>query len=312
MANLLVTGKWGEAHVSSSQARNYNAAIVGSGQYVFSGFECSIEDANTAHIGGGVAHFNGADVELPAAGEDVTIENGSQGMQRIDVVCLVYTMSEEDSTENVSLQVIKGNPAATNPQQPTIPDTNILDGDNPSYMPLWSIPINGITVGTPVKMFVTRGNMADLSNLGITATASELNFVDGVTANIQTQLNTKATTTTTNALSTRITALENAARISGSWQIITLGNLVIQAGSVNVRQVNINAMQGSATLPVPVSVASVSANIPPNNNTAAVLDWIPRAQIVGSRIDAVVHSKSGTMVSGATQTVSVIVVGIKA
>ena len=33
-----------------------------------------------------------------------------------------------------------------------------------------------------------------ITNLGITATAAELNYSDGVTSNVQTQLDTKATT----------------------------------------------------------------------------------------------------------------------
>jgi len=33
-----------------------------------------------------------------------------------------------------------------------------------------------------------------ITNLGITATATELNYSDGVTSNVQTQLDTKATT----------------------------------------------------------------------------------------------------------------------
>lgn len=47
---------------------------------------------------------------------------------------------------------------------------------------------------------LTTNNLSDLTdtaqalvNLGLTATAAEINFVDGVTSNVQTQLNTKAT-----------------------------------------------------------------------------------------------------------------------
>lgn len=49
-----------------------------------------------------------------------------------------------------------------------------------------------------IVMEVTQGGTgattaaAALKNLGVTATATELNYVDGVTSNIQTQLNNKA------------------------------------------------------------------------------------------------------------------------
>ena len=57
-----------------------------------------------------------------------------------------------------------------------------------------------------------------LSNLGISATAAELNFVDGVTSNIQTQLNAKANTS---ALASY--ALKNGSNASGTWPISVSG-----------------------------------------------------------------------------------------
>lgn len=53
-----------------------------------------------------------------------------------------------------------------------------------------------------------------LASLGITATAAELNFVDGVTSNIQTQLNAKA-----NASALTAYALKDGSNASGTWAI---------------------------------------------------------------------------------------------
>jgi hypothetical protein len=50
-------------------------------------------------------------------------------------------------------------------------------------------------VGNGSTWVAESGNTA-ISSLGVTATAAELNFVDGVTSNIQTQLNAKAATST--------------------------------------------------------------------------------------------------------------------
>lgn len=41
-------------------------------------------------------------------------------------------------------------------------------------------------------LYLTPEEAIDLSTLGVTATAQELNYVDGVTSNIQTQLDSKA------------------------------------------------------------------------------------------------------------------------
>ena len=58
-----------------------------------------------------------------------------------------------------------------------------------------------------------------LSNLGISATAAELNFVDGVTSNIQTQLNAKANTSSLSSY-----ALKSGSNASGTWPISISGN----------------------------------------------------------------------------------------
>lgn len=65
------------------------------------------------------------------------------------------------------------------------------------------------------------GKVSNLSDLGVTATATELNYVDGVTSSIQTQLNAKVPTTRTvngKALSGDITltASDVSADASGS------------------------------------------------------------------------------------------------
>lgn len=52
------------------------------------------------------------------------------------------------------------------------------------------------------------GFVSDLSDLSVTATATELNYVDGVTSNIQTQLNAKGTVSTLADLSITATATE--------------------------------------------------------------------------------------------------------
>lgn len=149
MSNLLVTGRWGEPHVTSAQQRNFNAGVVGSGCYVLSGLEATMTDANTCTVSPGVACFNGADVEVPAGGESVTIDNGTQGQLRNDLVVLRYQIDPSGQTESVSLVTVKGTPASSNPQDPDVNDGSILDGDSPVDMVLYRVPLNGVSVGDP-------------------------------------------------------------------------------------------------------------------------------------------------------------------
>lgn len=153
--NLLVTGSRGgnSPHVTSAQAANYNAGIVGDGQYVMSGLTATMKSPNICHIDPGVASMNGRDVEVPAGGVDVAVDNGTQAQQRHDLVCLRYTAASEGSPEAVELVCIKGTPAASNAQDPAYNDGSVLDGDSPVDMPLYRVSLNGVSVSEPVKLY---------------------------------------------------------------------------------------------------------------------------------------------------------------
>lgn len=67
-------------------------------------------------------------------------------------------------------------------------ETHLNDTNNPHG-------INCETIGAASKDYVDNalaGVSVTLESMGVTATATELNYVDGVTSNIQTQLNAKA------------------------------------------------------------------------------------------------------------------------
>ena len=161
-SNLLVTGKWGEVHVTSAQQRNFNSGVVGDGQYVMNGLTATMSDSNTLHVNPGVACMNGADVEVPAGGVDVTVTNGTQGMLRNDLICVRYTMDGPTQKEKAELVCVRGTPAATDPQDPEYNDGSILDGSLVVDMPLYRVPLDGISVGDPEPLFDVLMPMADL------------------------------------------------------------------------------------------------------------------------------------------------------
>ena len=88
------------------------------------------------------------------AGETVnlTLENGTQGQYRNDLVVCRYT-KEASGVEKAELAVIKGTPATSNPEDPAYTAGDIQAGDLLAEMPLYRIPLDGITVGTPVQLF---------------------------------------------------------------------------------------------------------------------------------------------------------------
>lgn len=159
----LVDGKAGTMHISSEDKAIIHQAKFSKSDVVYDwgdAFKCSMSSSNRATIGTGCASIQGLDWHITSA-ESVTISNGSQGMKRNDIICAHYHRDSKTGNENVALTVLKGSPNATAAADPTIPSGKILSGAVDAYMPLWRIPLNGITVGTPVRLFTPRGALWD-------------------------------------------------------------------------------------------------------------------------------------------------------
>ena len=155
----LVDGKAGVAHISSEDKAIIHQAKFSKSDVVYDwgdAFKCSMSSSNRATVGTGCASIQGLDWHITAA-ESVTISNGSQGMKRNDIICAHYHRDSKTGNELVELTVLKGTPNATTAADPTIPSGKILSGAVDAYMPLWRIPLDGITVGTPVRLFTPKG-----------------------------------------------------------------------------------------------------------------------------------------------------------
>ena len=159
----LVDGKAGVAHISSEDKAIIHQAKFSKSDVVYDWgdvFKCSTSSSNRATVGTGCASIQGLDWHITSA-ESVTISNGSQGMKRNDIICAHYHRDSKTGNELVELTVLKGTPNATTAADPTIPSGKILSGAVDAYMPLWRIPLDGITVGTPVRLFTPKGALWD-------------------------------------------------------------------------------------------------------------------------------------------------------
>lgn len=155
MAIELITGHAGSAHISAADAGWFNVGVVGDGKYVLdtgTQFACNVQSANLVTIGVGDALFEGRHVRVSAT-ENVALDNGAQGVNRNDIICIKYEYASSTSVESASLAVIKGTASSGTATDPDIPSGSILEGATTAYMPLWRIPISGITVGTPEKLY---------------------------------------------------------------------------------------------------------------------------------------------------------------
>ena len=66
--------------------------------------------------------------------------------------------------------------------------------------------LDGVT--SNIQTAKGTGTVSSLSDLSVTATADELNYVDGVTSNIQTQLDAKGTGTVSSLSDLSVTATD--------------------------------------------------------------------------------------------------------
>lgn len=162
----IVTGYTGTPHITSNDDQGLLQGIVGTGSYILSvgsQFAYTLISANELQISDGEGVLQGVHFRIePGFTESVTIDNGSQGMQRIDLVCVRYEKVVDTGVESVSLVVHKGTPAAASPVSPTPVSGDILAGDLVAEMPLYTVTLNGLTVSNVSKV---AGTSSTLSNL---------------------------------------------------------------------------------------------------------------------------------------------------
>lgn len=175
MTQELIWGKSGSPHIDGNDIGTINLAMRGIGNYVLDykdKLKATVASANKITIGTGVMSFEGRDIIISAA-ETVTIESGSQGMKRNDIICEHYHRDTSNGVETTNLVAIKGTPASSNPKDPNIPSGTILGGATDAYMPLYRIPLDGITVGTPVQLFEI---LTPLKTVGDSVTPTQYKF----------------------------------------------------------------------------------------------------------------------------------------
>lgn len=159
----LVTGHAGKAHATAEQAAGLNAGILGLDDYVLDvhdKFKITVVSANKVTIGTGELVMQGRHVSQGTP-EDLIVTNGSQGQKRNDLIVCRYTKGSQ-SVESAKLVVVKGTPTTGTPTDPAVNTTSPLDGGTTYDMPLYRIPLDGITIGTPVALFNVLKPMSDV------------------------------------------------------------------------------------------------------------------------------------------------------
>lgn len=160
----LITGFAGTPHIGSDDIGAFQAGIVGPGDYALATgnqLRATMSNANTIAVQSGDAVLNGRHVHLTGT-TTATVQSGTQGQKRNDLVVLRYTKNTTTGVETCSIVVLKGTPTTGTPADPAHNTGSILDDVATHDMPLYRIPINGITVGTLVPLFNVLKPMSDV------------------------------------------------------------------------------------------------------------------------------------------------------
>ncbi len=153
----IVSGKTGEPHVTSQQFRQFIEGTAGQESYILTSgenMEPELSTNNLLKIRSGMMVHHG---NISCAGgtyDEVTIQNGTQGMKRIDLVVNRYTREEASGIEKNEWVILQGTPHETSPTIPAYTEGNLQEGDLVDDCPVFEVHLNGINV-TEIKKRLT-------------------------------------------------------------------------------------------------------------------------------------------------------------
>lgn len=180
----IITGYTGTPHITAENDRDINIGIFGSKSYVLQTgtmLTAEISNNNEIKVRDGVIMHQGCAASIKKNTYDsVTINNGSQGMKRIDLIVARYEKQPETNAELLTLKVLQGTPAETSPQVPAHTEGDIQAGDTVADMPLYEVEIDGLNITEIRKVFQT---MEDLESVNGKIFSSDFIIAQTVTLN---------------------------------------------------------------------------------------------------------------------------------
>lgn len=156
MAFEIVDGMTGTKHISSDDLSALNVATIGKADCVLKygdDFKLTMASANTATLGTGVGMVGGKRFWNQAA-TNLTVQSGTQGKKRNDLIVARYAKTSA-GIESITPVVIKGTPTTG-----TAADPEVTAND----LKLWRVPLDGISVGEPVKLFEPVSSLATIGD----------------------------------------------------------------------------------------------------------------------------------------------------
>ena len=156
----------GKDHITASQLGRIVEGVAGKGRYVLPTLDqmtAQMQTANKVRVGTGDLVMDGRVVTNEAA-VDLAVESGTSGYKRNDLVVCRYTKNASTGVENFAAEVVKGTPTTGTAADPEVIEGDISTGSASAVMPLWRIPLDGITPGAPVRIAPVASTLKTLGD----------------------------------------------------------------------------------------------------------------------------------------------------
>ena len=156
----------GKDHITASQLGRIVEGVAGKGRYVLptlNQMTAEMQTANKVRVGTGDLVMDGRVVTNEAA-VDLTVESGMSGYKRNDLVVCRYTKNASTGVEKFAAEVVKGTPTTGTAADPKVTEGDISSGSASAVMPLWRIPLDGITPGAPVRVAPVASTLKTLGD----------------------------------------------------------------------------------------------------------------------------------------------------
>lgn len=176
--NYLITGYWGEPHVTVENDRGFNAAVFGTGKFVLpvgEMFRAEYIGNNTVRVYDGKLLDNGAVAGIPA-GEylEFMIPEAGQGMKRNDLIIFEYSRNDSTLVESGVFKVLSGAEVSEAAVDPVLTESDLLSNiASFDQLALWRVPVSGATISNPVQMFELSKNIKNAGHNVVKATSSD-------------------------------------------------------------------------------------------------------------------------------------------
>lgn len=170
MANFvnttLMDGYAGGPHITEKQSGLANQAIIGEADYVLEGGQnakAQVLTNNSIRIFDAVYSIQGRrDVIAANDYTDVTIANGSQGMNRNDIIVRRYRKNSSSEIESTEYAVIKGTPSTGAATDPSVTVGDIRTGAVLHEMKLYRVRLEGLNIVAVDQLFTILPSMATM------------------------------------------------------------------------------------------------------------------------------------------------------